>query len=1321
MNKKFSTLTASLLLASAFTVNAAVEEGQFIRLINNGGEEKVLSIEEGVLKGLSPQAGITGANKAAVKESFGSLYSQWWKVAKISKTSTGQKTYQFVNKKTGEFLAIKLVSDNKTEDASGVRTSAAKLNQVGNRDWAFDGSNHLYAYNSSTDSTYAIKLDGANIKLLSKKGSEIPDGATEFPINEDNVTLSNLNADVFNALMELTGNDGKLHFNGKDVSSEETNVLKDTKWTAYDASGNKVYLTNGATKSGYTNTLEDNGKTGKDFAYIKINKKKYLQVDTLSYDDAGKYLALAVDTIPYDKYVQGEGYRAGDYGDSNGARNTVSTRNNATAQWAFTYSVANDSISLIANAIPVKSGAGFSTSYDLSENANLATYTGAAMNQAKYDKEAIDEAIANLKAEFETWKTTKIQSTTVASGSKFSEAEGAAALIAAVAGYGTEFATFANVYGDVQVDQQYTEAVDATLSGAPTAEQTTAAANSTNLDSRAKIEAFDALKNAYEAWVATKNTLAAGSTFASTDAYTTAKNAYDAASITTDAALTAYTSALAAVAIDEAFQDIIAATTDFEQENATTAENAMLATNVYNYKTMLDALLEAYDEWKAANPVADQTFADASADEAAYTAFAAVATEDAISQTLYDALGASKYTATQTPVEGKLFFTGSNVVGKTDVTAPVVLRKLSSATVLTVNADGQDGYIKPLIQPYATTGGDAKIATTNYHFIQVKNVAKDYNLRAATLENKYWAIDWVYGGTTTVSEVSEANPYTQWAFVEGSAGSYSIVNRATADVYYTGPLFKVADAENTYTNGTDTLKVAAVEIPETAVITEGTKKYDTSAAFYAGKDESLINRLFAISPVSPFMSQLSAQFNKDSVMILGDAEDAPVWRLKEVEKDAEEGYVIPGTAPLLYTTYNIYTMDIDKNVYYVVNDGENGYVLTKSTSEAGSDPSEFVFLAQAKDQYLIVDDSNQKMTINPTPAKPILEASILDSERNDLFTFTQVNQNLYRTLTAEDGVLGNAKIYMENEPNRYLYENTANIVANNGTGYNFLGIYNTAELTKNAALYVDTAYVNRENNLMPQYMFALGLEKVAATDGHACTEAGPHFDKDGNKTDAEHCVHATAGTDGYRTGRYLVALSDSVPTTTKFHPTLYDGATRLAFVPATRIADQDSIIINNSKWTGNSKQIVAGDAKTYASKDTLAIADQALNPATFALLIKDQATKSFYLENAKGYVRILNGVPVLTNDIEDAAVFNIEATTEEATANEAIEAAGVQVIGGQGAVTVQGAAGKVITVANILGQTIANQVAASDNVTIAVPAGIVVVAVEGEATKVVVK
>ena len=187
----------------------------------------------------------------------------------------------------------------------------------------------------------------------------------------------------------------------------------------------------------------------------------------------------------------------------------------------------------------------------------------------------------------------------------------------------------------------------------------------------------------------------------------------------------------------------------------------------------------------------------------------------------------------------------------------------------------------------------------------------------------------------------------------------------------------------------------------------------------------------------------------------------------------------------------------------------------------------------------------------------------------------------------------------------------------------------------------------------------------------------------------------------------MVALSDS----TENKSAKYDGATRLAFVPAKHYLGEDSLVIDNSKFSGTKN----------AKNDTLKIANDNLNKATFALLIKDQADQSFYLETAGGYVRILNGVPVLTTSKDDAAIFNIEATTEEATANEAIEAAGVQVIGGQGAVTVQGAAGKVITVANILGQTIANQVAASDNVTIAAPAGVIVVAVEGEATKVVVK
>ena len=83
--------------------------------------------------------------------------------------------------------------------------------------------------------------------------------------------------------------------------------------------------------------------------------------------------------------------------------------------------------------------------------------------------------------------------------------------------------------------------------------------------------------------------------------------------------------------------------------------------------------------------------------------------------------------------------------------------------------------------------------------------------------------------------------------------------------------------------------------------------------------------------------------------------------------------------------------------------------------------------------------------------------------------------------------------------------------------------------------------------------------------------------------------------------------------------------------------------------------------------------------------------------------------------------FTTEAT-EAPTANEDVEVSEVTVIAGNGNVTVAGAQGKKVVISNILGQTVANTVIASDNATIAAPQGVVVVAVEGEeAVKAIVK
>lgn len=507
------------------------------------------------------------------------------------------------------------------------------------------------------------------------------------------------------------------------------------------------------------------------------------------------------------------------------------------------------------------------------------------------------------------------------------------------------------------------------------------------------------------------------------------------------------------------------------------------------------------------------------------------------------------------------------------------------------------------------------------------------------------------------------------------------------------------------------MKLIAVDRAGLSFVTESKVVYDYNGYFFAGADNDKVKRTFKISSVSPYLNDLYMQSKKDSVVVLG--EDAVVWSLETVDKSAEVyGAEVTGIENLKRVKYNVSMTDADGNKYYIYNKN-NVFTITRSDSKDAKDnKASFFFKAVAKGQYLLVntkvDAENLygKMTINPTPKQPIMESSKLTSEKNDIFTIEQTNLNVYRELgvtKADDGLMlagvDSAKIFMENEPTRFLYENSINIVANNGNkvakdSLNFLGIYNSAATSNEAALFIDTAYVARKDNYMPQYMIGLRQSYQEAGTIIDCPDKNP------NCTDPSH-RKATAA---YRTADYLVSLSDSVPAGVKTHPSLYDGAYRLAFVPATHIAD--TIIISSSKFVGTKQH----------KNDSLIVKNNTPNKATFALRIKDQDTKSFYMETVGGaFVRILNGVPVLTDKIADAAIFNISKTTEAPVANENINASSVSVIAGEGYVTIKGAQGKTVAISNILGQTIANTVLSSDNAEIAAPQGVVVVAVEGEA------
>ena len=141
--------------------------------------------------------------------------------------------------------------------------------------------------------------------------------------------------------------------------------------------------------------------------------------------------------------------------------------------------------------------------------------------------------------------------------------------------------------------------------------------------------------------------------------------------------------------------------------------------------------------------------------------------------------------------------------------------------------------------------------------------------------------------------------------------------------------------------------------------------------------------------------------------------------------------------------------------------------------------------------------------------------------------------------------------------------------------------------------------------------------------------------------------------------------------------------------------------------------------------DTTKIA-LAANPKYTVALRKVEGTEGnvAYVEyrdgSDYGYLAQSNGVLYYTTGnlrtaLNNALTFEFEKAEKAPTANETIAAEGVTVIAGEGNVTINGAAGKKVVVSNILGQVVANTVLTSDNATIAAPAGVVVVAVEGEA------
>lgn len=595
------------------------------------------------------------------------------------------------------------------------------------------------------------------------------------------------------------------------------------------------------------------------------------------------------------------------------------------------------------------------------------------------------------------------------------------------------------------------------------------------------------------------------------------------------------------------------------------------------------------------------------------------------------------------------------------------------------------------------------------------------------------------------NQVLDSIPAAQWVITSNaSAKLNSIRNRETGHALVYNDnfgdvqqqyLYKTATAD-LYTNITgDSLlikPVAAVAAPG-----QTTLGYYRAASYNDETKDQL--EVYALRYLNAMNNDLFVNVKADSVLNVVKSDDAEVYfrLIPATTKAAAYGVAVDGIATEL--TRQAYKLQLETGNTNVSERDKLYMALDPKTGKYRLDTNNYTpfFLREFKhvdgvSYYALIeanwnsDDKEYKLgyakvSVKDYPADLVVESlegengphynwGSFDLGRTSTFALVAKDAPKYRRLgvtDAEDGLKDNdtnyAKIYTTRNANRYLYENSLNKVAGyeeDPLGLNFLGDINTKEATKNLALFIDTAYV-RNNTARPQYMIALR----------------PDFTPDTVKCEAHPTTHPYDLVDAVHAD-YLVTLTDSVTAYAKKttqNMFKFDGYTRLAFVPAKHIGDK--LIIANSIFTGTKD----------ADKDTKDLSENKFRNGVwqFRLTNIDPASNDaeFYIEGAESneFIRLVNGVAVTTSNIQDAERFNIEATTEEATANESVEAAEVSVVATQGAIIVKGAAGKVVTVANILGQTIANQVAASDNVTIAAPAGIAVVTVDGEATKVVVK
>ena len=401
-------------------------------------------------------------------------------------------------------------------------------------------------------------------------------------------------------------------------------------------------------------------------------------------------------------------------------------------------------------------------------------------------------------------------------------------------------------------------------------------------------------------------------------------------------------------------------------------------------------------------------------------------------------------------------------------------------------------------------------------------------------------------------------------------------------------------------------------------------------------------------------------------------EDFRRYKFAEEDTDYSSTFVLKETANGTYNLISNYNVEYDYCDH-----------TTSPVSYSGNFDNEFN--ANLFKSYWASTSGSEKMYGAFQTATLANMAYIYNYNDNDRFALVNVDAPEYMTITGSQDTV---KISLKAQPNFFLYKD--------GT---FLGMEHVADVEDmKPAMFVDTAYV-RNNTYRPQYLLAMN---------------GKHVEPVWDNNPSHTIPHLLAPDTTY--GRFLINAVDSAEAwtgTVKTNPYIHEQLGnnyyyRLVFVDGYHTGDK--LFLNTAK-----------------AKTTIDLSNNNDKVCTFAFRYVDESREGVKIETTydgktRGWLKYQNNVPVVTPDYEDAHVFTVDNTTTDApTANEEISTSSVVVAGTNGAVVVKGAEGKNVIVSTILGKVVANEVISSDNAQIATPAGIVVVSVDGESFKVVVK